>query len=149
MKPIMTWIVVADGARARIVSNSGPGKGLQAVEGMDFRTHTPAGRDIDADRPGRTHDSVGPGRHAMEPPSDPRTQAKHDFARRLADILSDRGAAGAFDRLIIVAPPRALGDLRTLLAKSVQDKVTGELAKDLTKVPNDDLPSHLASVIAL
>src|SRR5262249_34094570 len=30
MKPTRTWILIADGARARILRNDGPGKGVQA-----------------------------------------------------------------------------------------------------------------------
>ncbi len=33
MKPTTTWILIADGAHARIFSNSGPGKGIAAVKG--------------------------------------------------------------------------------------------------------------------
>ena len=54
MKGTVTWVVVADGARARIFTNNGPGKGLTAIPKGDFSvTHSPA-RDIAADRPGRT-----------------------------------------------------------------------------------------------
>ena len=34
MKPTRTWILIADGARARILENLGPGKGVHEVPDM-------------------------------------------------------------------------------------------------------------------
>ena len=42
MKPTTTWILIADGARARLFANHGPGKGVEAVEGADVRCRPPA-----------------------------------------------------------------------------------------------------------
>ena len=33
MKPTTTWILIADGAHARLFANHGPGKGIEAVQG--------------------------------------------------------------------------------------------------------------------
>ena len=52
MKPTRSWIVVADGAQARILENTGPGKGLTALPGEKMQeSHAPT-REINADRPG-------------------------------------------------------------------------------------------------
>jgi protein required for attachment to host cells len=54
-------------------------------------------------------------------------------------------AAGrdAFDRLALVAPPRALADLRAALGPSARSRLVGVLAKDLVKVPDHEIPPHL------
>ena len=36
MKKTVTWVLIADGAQARVLENTGPGKGLRQVEGLDF-----------------------------------------------------------------------------------------------------------------
>ena len=149
MKPVRTWILIADGARARIVLNEGPGSGVTAVEGGLFEQDLKPTREIMADRAGRTFDSAGTGRHAMEQPTDPVRQEKRHFAHHLADHLADAVAKNAFDRLVVVAAPSALGDLRAAMSDKVRDRIHAELPKDLTKVPNDKLASHLEDVIAL
>ena len=74
---------------------------------------------------------------------------KERFLQGLADRLDERLAAGAFDRVILVAPPHALGVLRGAISDKVKGAVAGEVAKDLTKTPDHDLASHLTDVIRL
>ena len=148
MKPIKTWILIADGARGRVLENDGPGKGVQQVEGCDYRASHEADREINADRPCRTHDSAGHGRHAMEASASPHRIAKADFARTLLGDLERKLAAGAFDRLVIIAPPKTLGDMRQHMSGSLKACLIGEIHKDLTQVPNDAIAPHLENVLA-
>ena len=53
----------------------------------------------------------------------------------------------SYDRLIIVAPSVTLGDLRAAISDHVRAKVVGEVAQDLTKIPNDDVAEHLKHVL--
>lgn len=145
MKPIKTWIVIADGARARVIENKGPGKGIAALAGMEFEGDHASSGDIMADKPGRTFDSVGMARHAMEPTSDPHQQLKVQFVERIAATLES--SFEDYDRLILVAPPETLGLLRKSLPAAVAAKVSGELGKDLTRTPFEALPSHLGIVL--
>ena len=147
MKPKHTWIVVADGARARVLLNKGPGKGLEAMQDLVFEGDHSATRDIMADRPGRTFESGDVSRHAKEYSTDPHQQLKRQFVDELCDVLAKR--AGEFDRLVLVAPPEALGLLRKSLPSQIRQKVRHELHKDLTHVANADLPGHLAGLMAL
>ena len=149
MKPTVSWILIADGGRARILENRGPGKGLQAVEGMVFERELPPSREILTDRPGRTIESQGTARHAIENPSDPHRELKRAFAKQLCEVLESKLEEGAFQRLVLVAPAVTMGDLRQALPAMLQKAVVGELVEDLTKVPNDRVPRHLANVLAL
>jgi protein required for attachment to host cells len=148
MKATRTWILIADGARARLLQNSGPGRGLHAVAGGVFEGDHAATHDIMSDRTGRTFSSTGPARSAIEAHSDPHRDLKRTFAHRLADALAEGFRKGAYDRLIIVAAPSALGDLRAALSKEVSAKVTAEVAKDLTKMPDTAVAEHLRDVLA-
>lgn len=149
MKPVRTWILLADGTRARIVCNTGPGKGLQEVRGMEFEGDNFRSGDVMADRPGRTFDSAGAHRHAMEPPSDPQREAKRSFAGELVAKLQDQLQAQAFDRLVLVAAPATLGDIRKVLPKPLLTVVYGEIPKNLVHVPNQELSGHLGDVLAV
>jgi protein required for attachment to host cells len=148
MKATRTWILIADGARARILENDGPGKGLHEVAGMVFQGDHSSTHEIMSDREGRSHTSVGPGRSAIEAHSDPHRELKKKFAHQLADTLAHGLQQKAYDRLVIVAAPSALGDLRAALSDQVRAKVTGEIAKDLTKTPDREVAGHLQDVLA-
>jgi len=65
----------------------------------------------------------------------------------LADVLAHSLEKRSFDRLIIVAPPTALGDLRAAMPIAVSVTVSGEVAKDLTKTPNGELAGHLKELL--
>lgn len=149
MKPIKTWILIADGARARILLNEGPGHGLTNLPDAVFETSHAPSRDIDADRHGRSFESTGSKRHAMSPKTDGHRRQKILFASRLSDYLAKALDRSAFDRLIIVAAPVTLGDLRAKISDRVLETVSGEIAKDLTAIPVRDLDSYLTDVIAL
>lgn len=149
MKSVRSWIVVADGAHARILENNGPGKGLTPLTAEEANRKPKPSREIDADRPGRSHDRMGPGRHAMEPPSDAHRTEKRRFAENLAQRLNTAILQKRYDRLILVAPAKTLGDLRQALSKEAAACVQGELAKDLTPIADRDLAAHLNDVIAL
>ncbi len=144
-----TWILVADGARALVVLNEGPGKGLKTVPGREIKIDNPPTRDLGTDRPGRSQESVGGARHAMEPRIDWHEQRKEEFARAIAQKLDEDAAGGRFDRLVLVAPPATLGRIRAALKPATRKRVEGEINKDLTHVPVDQLAGHLADVITV
>ncbi|MGI9426482.1 MAG: host attachment protein [Hyphomicrobiaceae bacterium] len=147
MKPTRTWILIADGARARVLLNEGPGKGITAVDGMNFTGSHAATRDIMADKPGRSFESVGDTRHALQNPSDPHQLLKQQFVDRIAAIMTEHQSA--YDSLIIVSPPATLGMIRKALSKAVANKVKSELGKDLTHTTNTEIAAHLEGVLAI
>jgi protein required for attachment to host cells len=54
------------------------------------------------------------------------------FAAETADMLKKRALNNEFESLIIVAPPQTLGELRKHYHQAVSERLTGEIAKDLT-----------------
>ncbi len=149
MKPTTTWILIADGGRARIFANHGPGKGIEAVDGAEFSADHRPDHEIVSDKRGRTHELVGVTRHAIEPHTDPHRELKRAFSERLAAMLDEKLAKKAYDRVILVAPPVTLGDLRAALSAHVKAVLYAELDKDLTKTPVVELPQHLGAVLAV
>jgi protein required for attachment to host cells len=116
---------------------------------MSFDAQLAPSREIGSDRPGRSFESVGSTRHAMESPSDPHREQKRQFARRIADAVERKQAAKSFDRLVLVAPAVTMGDLRAILPDKVKAVVAAELVADLTNTPMSDLPAHLADHVTL
>lgn len=147
MKPINTWILVADAARARVLLATAPQAPLAQVPGLHLEAEHQKTSDIVSDKAGRTFQSVGSGRSAYEAHEDPHRALKRTFAHHLSDMLAEKANAGAFDRVVLVAPPAFLGDLRATLSESVRGRVHAEIAKDLTKTPNDEIRSHLGDLV--
>lgn len=146
MKPVRTWVLVADAGQAKFYENLGPGKGLTELGGEAMKHDLPPTRDIGTDKPGRSFDSAGEGRHAMAPRVDWHEQAKSDFARTVAARLDKALKKKSFDRLILVAPPKMLGDLRAALSDRTSKHVTGEINKDLTGLTVTQIADQVGAV---
>lgn len=148
-----TWIVLADASRARFFEVLDSGTGVAAAMAHpQISPHRPS-RAIASDRPGRTFDRPGPGdsgglgRHAKEPRTDPARYEEERFAREVAEHLDDERKRNSFDHLIIVAPPRFLGDLRSAMPSPLAQCVMREIDKDLSKLKAHELGNRLNSIL--
>ena len=140
-----TWIVVADGAKARILARHGGSGPLEPASNLCFAeagARLPT-RDVGAERPGRVHESADTTRHAMEPRVDWHRFAKEQFAKAVAAALESAAQKKLYGELILVAPPQALGDLRQALGRHAKALVNREIAKDLTNLSDHELPARL------
>lgn len=148
MKAKTTWILIADGAQAKVFEHSGPGKGLRIIDGLQFEQEPLQAREIMADKPGRSISSMGSGgRSAMEYSSDPVAVRERRFVESVAAELEKHLQNGEFDRLIVAAAPTALGDLRPAFSKNLKETIMAELPKDLTNIPNGKLEEHFAEIL--
>ena len=98
------------------------------------------------DRPPRSFDSVGPGRHGMET-RDLHEAEEENFLKRVAERVGDAEKQKAFDHLVIAAPPRALGLLRNLLSRNAQSRIRAEAAKDLLDEETPKLRERLTELL--
>lgn len=138
-------VVVCDGAKAVLLADSGiaPQPRLSVLE--SFSEPHPSTAALGTDRPGRVHESATVARSAVET-TDFHAQAEAAFIARVAARLDALVAAGEGPaRILLVAPPKALGVLRDALSARVKPLVAGEIAKDLVKLPVDEIASHIAT----
>lgn len=138
------WVVVCDGAKALVLENSG--SRLQPHLSMREVHEQPAARthEMGTDRPGRTYQSVGAKRSAIEQ-TDWHAQNEQRFLTELAQRLNQAAMEGEMQTLVIVAPPRALGILRANFSQNVRDAIRAEIDKDLVKMPVPEIEKHLAA----
>lgn len=137
------WLLVADSARARLFGVDRRARSFDLLDEWHDDVASGKTQDIEADRPGRTFDSAGPGRHGMEPPSSPKGVAKSRFVAMLGDRLAAAAKQHRFDELTVIAAPRTLGELRELLDPAVRAKLAAEEAKDLTQLSQPELEKQL------
>jgi protein required for attachment to host cells len=81
----------------------------------------------------------------------PSEQSQHEtdeatFAKQLAKDLYRRAHSSDFAALVLIADPQTLGQIRPLLHKEVQERLTAELGKTLTKAPISDIQKALATL---
>lgn len=135
-------VLVADGKKFLFLRNEGdevhPNLIVERAEEQADRSTADQG----TDRPGRTQSSVGPGRNSYEQ-ADFHQVEEDRFAAEAADMLKRRAMAHNYESLIVVAPPRTLGELRKHYHKEVENRLKGELDKDLTGHPIPDIESAL------
>ena len=144
MKKAKIWFVIADGGRARFVEQDENGAFRTVLSFVAAELHQRSS-DLGRDRPARVMESAGPGRSAVEPRRDLHQAAKDDFVALVAEKIESEHGGGQFDRLVLVAPPGVLTELKHKLSKPMAALVTSELQKDLTTVPDHELTEHLSS----
>ena len=88
--------------------------------------------------------SNGAGRSAYEE-TDWHQLEEDRFAAETAELLRKRALSNDFESLIIVAPPKTLGELRKHYHKEVEKRLAGEVAKDLTGHPVVEIEKILQS----
>jgi len=136
-------IVVADQADAIFYDSASLAAAPKEVGRISDPTARLHDRDLVTDRAGRSYESVGGARHALEREADPRYQASMRFARRIARRLDEARRNEEFDELVVVAGPQFLGLLREKFSKPTSARVVMEVPKDLVHMTVADLRRHL------
>ena len=127
-------VLVADGKKLLFFRNEGDASFPRLeVERKDEQENLPT-RDQKSDESGRTFSSAGTAHHAYSE-ADFHQLEEDRFAAEAAEMLKERALRNEFESLIVVAPPRTLGELRKHYHKEVEKRLTGEVAKDLTGHP--------------
>ncbi|WP_386627616.1 host attachment family protein [Sulfitobacter geojensis] len=133
-----TWVIIADGEKALLLENQTDGEDPFLEVFREEEQENPPNRDQAANRRGRFNDGPSVHRSAVDD-TDWHQLAKDRFAGELADILYQKAHAGAFEQIVLVAPPGTLGELRHQMHQEVSNKVIGEIDKTLTNHALDDI----------
>ena len=140
--PNNALVVVVDGRKMLFLRNEGDGLHPNLTVEHAREQDNPSDGEQSTDRPGRSFSSVGPGRSAYQE-TDFHQLEEDRFAAQTADLLKTRALNNDFESLIIVAAPKTLGELRKHYHKEVSERLSGELAKDLTGHPIADIEKAL------
>jgi len=133
-------ILVADGRKMLFLRNEGDDTYPNLVVEHAREQANPRDGDQKSDAPGLSFSSVGSGRSTMDE-VDFHQQQEDRFAVDATDMLKRHALANDFESLIVIAPPRTLGELRKHYHGSVSARIVGEIHKDLTGHPTADIAS--------
>ncbi len=136
------WVVVCDGAKALILTNVGDEKFPSLKTKKVYQQDDPLTHELGTDAPGRSIQSRGTARSAMEQ-TDWHAQAEERFLEKLMARLDAAVQAGEAKSLIIAAPPRALGVIRQHYSHALRTALRAEIDKDLVKLPVHEIEKHL------
>ncbi|MEH6456531.1 MAG: host attachment protein [Cocleimonas sp.] len=137
------WVVVADEAKARILSTSKSTEPLVEIQSFSSPEAHDREQDLVSDKPGKGSNGSGEGKHAMDEKHTHKEQYALHFAKELGNLLEKNQQSKTYVKLIIVAAPRFLGLLRKELSKGVNELVSLEIDKDLTMMEPQAIREHL------
>ena len=138
------WVVVADGEKALFLRNEGDAKYPNLEVFRQMQDENPPTHDQGTDRPGRFNDGPSPHKSAVQETDWHRVE-KERFAKEIAERLYKMAHRGDFERLVIVAPPMVMGEMRKELHKEVEDRLVGEVSKTLTNHTVDEIEQILTA----
>lgn len=130
--PHNAFVVVADGRKMLFLRNEGDAWQPSLQVERKRVQENPANGAQKTDAPGRSFQSVGARRSAYEE-ADFHQLEEDRFAAETAELLNRRALENDFESLIVIAPPRTLGELRKSYHKAVENRLAGEIGKDLTR----------------
>ena len=137
-------VLVGDGRKALFLRNHGDEKFPDLRVERVFADVNPPTHEQGTDRPGRAFSSVGAGRSSVTQ-TDWHQLEEHRFVEQVTAMLERIVRERGVEALVVVAPPRALADLRKAFHPDVKRKIIAEIDKDLTKHPIDQIEKHLAN----
>jgi len=152
--PAGAWVVVGDGETALFMRNTGDEAFPKLEVIRDVEHENPPTRAQGTDTPGRMRDT--PRASQTNAPTTQHVSAvsetdwhrmeKVRFAKTVSEMLYKAAHRGAFDELIIVAPPLVLGELRQQLHKEVGERLLYDVPKELTNHTVDGIEQTLKAI---
>ena len=141
------WVLVADTTRARMLAaHGGDGELVEQVTLLNpaARMHE---RELTSDLSGRAVNSATGMSTTFGKDEKHKPHALRQFAHAVAERLALERNQGSYERLYVIAEPAFLGQLRLALDAQTEALIAGEINRNLTRVPleqvRDALPERL------
>jgi protein required for attachment to host cells len=140
-----TWVVVADGNAARFFTRVRDGVPLVEIDELAL---TAAAERQQHGRETAVHDGVNHGHQVHPAHQNVQNTDELHFLRHIAGRINLAVEEHAVGRLVLCAPPRALGALRDHLSDAARALVVIEIAKDLVRESAREIDERLKPVKA-
>lgn len=123
--PAQSLVAVVDGEKLALFRNEG-----SAIEIRLEAVEAPPLEDRVVGSPGRIFSDANP---------DNDTQAEDGHAMSVAQALNNWALKNRFDKLVVIAAPKTMGELRKHWHKQVEGSIIGEITKTLTGRSTEDI----------
>ncbi len=138
-------VVIADAGRARIFSTKRLGSPLESLKELTNPYGKHREQQLTSDRSGHTVSPSGTG-HTLSNKAAFKEREAEQFAKGVAEELSDSHHNDRFERLYLFAAPKFLGHLRHELSAEMKHLVAGEVAKDFSLMSEQEIQKHLSQL---
>lgn len=128
--PTDTIVAVADGEILHLFRNTGTETEMKLVAAADQDVETVVG--------------AGGSNSSSSNPDESRVE-EAGFATGIVDMLNKRVLAGKFSKIVIIAAPKTLGEMRKHYHKKLEEALLGEIPKDLTGHPIADIEKTIVA----
>lgn len=133
--PHNAHVLVADGRKMLFFRNEGDGEYPNLKVENHREEYNPPHREQATDSSGRAAVPAGAAGGGSMEEVDFHQQEEDRFAAEAAELLKKKALNHEIEHLIIVAPPKTLGEMRKHYHKEVEQRIAGEIPKDLTNMP--------------
>lgn len=140
------WVAVIDGARGLILVNEGTALEPKLAVRQSYHQDNPPTHEQGRAKPPRAFDANGTHRSALETP-DLHQRAEDEFVAGIVADLEKAAVADAFDKIVIVAPPVALGTIRKAFGNALKPKIVKEISADYVKKPVTDIAAAVQKAL--
>ena len=140
-----TWVAVCDGRKALLFENISASATPKLETRETFVQDNPPSHLQGSDRPGKLFSGKG-GRHSATEETDFHEQVAIGFLSKFAAHLNREVEAHVIESLILVAPAKALGILRSRLSPQAHRAVRAEWDKDYVKLPVPEMTRRLMAL---
>jgi protein required for attachment to host cells len=137
----IVWILLANRSRAQIFATDGGIKNFHRVHEIDYPEGRSKGRDLESSVPG-VESNFSSAEHRPR-----NVQVIQRFASKLCSILKKARAKNRFERLVLVAEPRLLGEIRSTLDQPTKSRVSASMDRDLAHMSSIELRRRLKSFL--
>jgi protein required for attachment to host cells len=141
--PHDAFVFVGDGRKALFLRNAGDEKFPNLRTERVFVDDNPPTHEQGSDRPGRAFKRAGTNLRSGVADVDWHDLEEHRFAHRVAAAMEQLMRERNVKALVVVAPPRALADLRQAFHADVKRRIIAEIDKDLTRHPVHEIEKRL------
>jgi len=137
-----TWVVVAESSRAKIyeVEKNETEESLVELNGFTHSVSRSHKQQLSGNRQKESRHS-----QLTTQLDSHKTHERIEFARSLGEHLNCARNKGQFNKLIIMSPPRFLGDLRKNLGHETNKHVVLEVDKNLVRHNVQDIQAHMSA----
>lgn len=161
-RPLTTWVLVADGKQAQIYNCIGKlqtktlgganqhhlyseaiGHELIPVVHGTLNAESMDDYELGHDKRGTSSSSNSPTHNTYEPRGDIHAELNRRFMQLIAEKLNRAHADKLFDKLVLVAPSKVIGELNDHLTGALQNDIAAVLSKELTFYKGQELMAHL------
>jgi protein required for attachment to host cells len=136
-------VFIGDGQKALFLRNLGDEEFPNLKTEQVFKEKDSPAHEQGTDRPGRAFKRAGTNLRSSVETTDWHELEKEQFALRVAAALEQFVRANHTRKIVIVAPPRTLAELRRVFHADIRHRIVAEVNKDLTKEPIWEIERHL------